>query len=245
MFTINKTLLVCFCLSLFSSIAFAQRGAIELAAGGGVSMNNAPTANMPFTGTSSPLNYVTQFNAVYNLHRNIAAGIEIRSSELSRTTDSVYSPLIYGDGKKLVYSDMMITACAIVNGKVNVMRGYFYGGLAAGYATSLHDQTKLRTTSEIYRAPNDGKGFVWGIQGGFTYGINSFMGIYAEAALRTYHINHSNSLGTGLLPITNPNTELSYNITAYNLTVGVKFRIMPPRRVQNDIPGMRGQGRSL
>ncbi len=244
MFTINKTLLVCFCLSLFSSIAFAQRGSIEIATGGGVSMNNAPTANMPFTGTRSPVNYVAQLNMLYNIHRNISAGIELRTMELSRKSDSGYyilhSGIVGGDDRKIVYSDMMMSVCGVINGKINVMRGYFYGGVSVGYAFNIHDAAKIKLTNESYRAPNDGSGLTWGPHLGFTYGVNHFMALYVEGAMRKYYLSY-NSFEPGLFPT----EKLKYNITAYNFTVGLKFRIMPPRKVQNDIPGMRGQGRSL
>lgn len=239
MFTINKMLLGCLCLSLCSSIAFAQRGAIELAAGGGVSMNSAPSGTLIYVGSKSPVNYSTQLNALYNVHRNISIGLDVRLLELSRITDTSLTPTEPATARKIMYSKAVFTPCAVTNGKINIMRGYIYGGVALGYALNTHTDFSINRSKETYRTPGGGNGPVIGAQLGFTYGINRFMGIYAEAALRNITLESKADAPKKIY------TQLNYNITAYNLTVGVKFRIMPPRRVQNDIPGMRGQGRSL
>lgn len=235
---ISLVLISLFCISI---AAYGQRGAIEVGAGAGISVNSAPTENMAIRGAKTPVNYSILFNAFYNVHQNIAVGAELRLLELSRSGSDVViliAPPAPVNNRKAVYSDMMMTLCAVGNAKLNVKRGYWYGGLAGGYATNLHDSAKIKLTTEYYRAPNDGSGFVWGGQLGFVYGVTRIMGLNLEVAMRKYYLSYdSYALGT--------NDALEYNITAYTVTAGVKFRILPPRKIQNDIPGMRGKGQSL
>lgn len=229
---------------LISATANAQRGAIEIGLGAGVSTNDNPSSNMAYTGNKGTLNYSGLLNGMYNVHRSISVGLEFRALELSRVSeDSVYNTYlktqIGGDDKRFVYSKMMVSACAVGNGKLNIMRGYLYGGLAAGYGFSRHD-SKTRGNNESYRAPDGGSGFVWGLQGGFTYGLSPAVGLNLEAALRNYSLNYDAGA-----PEIFPYTDLKYNITAYTITAGIKVRIMPKYKAQNDIPAFRGKGRSL
>lgn len=230
--------------SLLANNAYAQRGAVEIGAGAGLSINGNPGSNMVYKGNRMTiLNYSGVFNTSFNVHRSISAGIEVRSLELSRKSDVVYptylKTTIGGDDRKFVYSKGAISACAIVNGKYNTTMGYFYGGAAVGYGISRHNSQRINTNKESYRAPDGGSGRVLGIQAGYTHGINSLIGLNVEWALRNYTLKYDAGA-----PEVRPYENLRYNITANTLTVGIRFRIMPKYAPQNDIPPMRGKGRS-
>lgn len=236
---------LCLLLSFLTYTATAQRGAFELAIGGGLSTNSNPGENMVYKGNRITwTNYSALLNGQYNFHRSMSVGIEVRSLELSRKSDGVY-PVSYlkqsigGDDRKFVYAKYMLSAAAIFNGRYNTYRGYFYGGGAAGYAASRHDSKSLNAQTESYRAPNGGDGFVLGVQGGYTHGITSVIGLNIEAALRNYTLYYD-----ALAPETRPYEDLHYNITAYTVTIGLKIRIVPKYAPQNDIPAQRGKGRS-
>lgn len=224
--------------------AFAQRGAVEIGLGAGLSFNSNPGANMTYKGNRiTLLNYSGVFNTTFNFHRSIAGGIEVRSLELSRKSDAVYptylKTTIGGDNRKFVYSKGAIAVCAILNGKYNTRMGYWYGGGAFGYGISRHNSQRINTNTESYRAPDGGSGRVLGVQIGYTHGINSLIGLNVEGALRNYTLKYD-----AIAPEVRPYENLKYNITAYTVTVGIKFRIMPKYAPQNDIPPMRGRGRS-
>ena len=228
---------------LFTTGVYAQKGAIEVGLGGGVSINSNPGSNMMYKGNRMTLNYSSGLNVIYNFHRSVALGFDVRMMELSRISDQAYpthlKTTVGGDDKRFVYSKSLISACALVNGRYTTPRGYVYGGGALGYGLSRHDSKNLNAKTETYRAPDGGQGIVWGLQAGYTHGVNSVLGLYAEAALRNYTLSYD-----AIAPEVRPYVLLNYNITAYTLTVGVKARIMPKYRAQNDIPPMRGKGRS-
>lgn len=227
-----------------SCSAFAQRGAIEIGIAGGVAACSNPGSNMAYKGNRTVFtNYSGLFNASYNIHRSMAVGLEVRGMELSRKSDAVYTTfpntIIGGDDRKFVYAKSLISAGAVFNGRYSTYRGYFYGGGALGYAMSRHDSQNLNTKRESYRAPDGGNGLMLGVQAGYTHGLSSVIGLNIEGALRNYSLSYE-----ALAPEIKPSANLKYNITAYTVTVGFKFRIMPKYRAQNDIPAMRGKGRS-
>lgn len=226
------------------AMSYAQRGAIEIAVGGGLSMNSNPGSNMAYKGNRTVwTNYSGMVNTIYNFHRSMAVGIEVRGMELSRKSDAVYPTYlrttIGGDDRKFVYSKALLSAGAIFNGRYSTYTGYFYGGGAVGYAASRHDSKNLQADKESYRAPNGGNGLMLGVQAGYTHGLTSVIGFNVEGALRNYSLSYD-----ATAPEVRPYTNLKYNITAYTVTVGFKFRIMPKYRAQNNIPAMRGKGRS-
>lgn len=230
------------CIVLWSAKpANAQLGAVEIAAGAGVSVNSNPGSNMSYKGDKMTFNYSTLLSGMYNMHRSMSAGIELRALQLSRNHDGVYTTYmgnVIGGGKKFVYSKAALSACLVFNGKYNTYRGYFYGGAAAGYAVSNHNSGTLKP-NESYRTPAGGSGLVLGVQAGYTHGISSVLGLNFEGALRNYTLGYDAGA-----PEIRPYTNLSYNITAYTLTVGLKVRIMPKYKAQNAIPAQRGKGRS-
>lgn len=231
------------CSVLFTVPTMAQKGAIMVAATGGVSINSNPTDNMVYKGDQVTLNHAATLSGVYNFHRSMDFGIEVRTAQLSRISDSSYytylKTTIGGDGKRFVYAKNAISVNAIFNGKLNMNRGYLYVGPAVGYAITRHNSSVLNTGTETYRAPDGGRGVVLGAQAGFVYGLGKIVGINIEAALR----HHMLSYDAGA-PDVVPYTDLKYNITSYGITTGLKFRILPKERVQNAIPAMRGKGRS-
>ncbi|MCB0698246.1 MAG: hypothetical protein H6551_06320 [Chitinophagales bacterium] len=238
-----QRLLATVVLGLMTTTMYAQRGATEIGIGAGVNMNGNPGANMAYTGNKGTVNYSVLLNGLYNVHPNVMVGIEIRMLELSRKSDSVYNTYlktqIGGDGRKFVYAKRLIEACVVGNAKAALYRGYVYGGVAVGYAIINHDSRTLSAVKESYRGPDGGKGMAYGVQVGGTYGVNSFMGINAELALRRFNLNYDAGA-----PEVRPYTNLHYGITSYSFTVGVKFRILPAYQAQNDIPSLRGKGRS-
>lgn len=229
----------------------AQRGAIELAAGAGVSVNSTPTDNMPYKGDIVVPNYSTVLSGLYNFHRSMAVGLEVRSLGLSRKSEtailSAILPAPYdmvgGDDKRITYSKNAMSFCGVFNAKLNTYRGYFYGGPAIGYAFSVQDHGRMNNNTETYRTPDGGKGFVWGVQAGYTHGISAVLGINVEAALRNYSLSYPDN-AYRLDGFMQPVPDLSYNITAYTITAGLKIRILPKYKAQNAIPAMRGKGRS-
>lgn len=226
------------------ALSFAQRGAIEIGVGAGLSINSSPSSNMVYKGNRTVwTNYSGVLSTVYNFHRSMAIGVEARGMELSRRSDGVYPTYlrttIGGDNRKFVYSKALLSVGATFNGRYSTYKGYFYGGGAAGFAASRHDSKDIKTDKESYRAPNGGNGLMLGVQAGYTHGLTSVIGLNVEGALRNYTLSYD-----ATAPEVRPYTNLRYNITAYTITVGFKFRIMPKYRAQNNIPAMRGKGRS-
>ena len=221
--------------------AGAQRRAIELCPGAGVSINSNPGSNMYYKGDGLSFNYSALFSGVYNVHRSMSAGLEFRVAELSRKHDGIYNTYtgaVIGGGKKFVYAKAAMSVCAIFNGKLNTYRGYVYGGAAGGYGFSNHNSAKLGN-NEAYRTPAGGSGPVLGVQIGYTHGLTSILGLNVEGALRNYTLNYDAGA-----PEVIPYTDLRYNITAYTVTLGLKVRIMPKYKPENAIPAQRGKGRS-
>lgn len=240
--SVSRVIVVGLCITLLSvQSAYAQLGAVEITAGAGVSVNSNPGRNMFYKGEKITFNYSTLLSGMFNIHRSMSAGIELRALQLSRNHDGVYTTYMgntIGGGKKFMYSKAAISACAVFNGKYNTYRGYLYGGGAAGFAFSNHDSRKLKP-NESYRAPAGGSGLVLGVQAGYTHGLNAVLGLNIEGALRNYTLGYDAGA-----PEVQPYTNLKYNITAYTLTIGLKIRIMPKYKAQNAIPAQRGKGRS-
>jgi|GEM_PF-927188 len=227
-----------------TTTSYAQRGAIEVSLGGGLSVNGNPGENMVYTGSKMTLNYSSAFNVSFNPHRSVSIGLEARMMELSRKSPHTTYPTylkttIGGDNRRFVYAKALTSAALLVNGKLNMQRGYAYGGAALGYGISNHDSKSFDTTKVSYRAPAGGKGVLWGLQAGYVYGLTQVLAVYADVAMRNYSLSYDAGA-----PEVRPYEDLKYNITAYTLTAGLKIRIMPHYQMQNDIPPIRGRGRS-
>ncbi len=192
---------------LSSNIAYAQVGAVEICAGAGVSVNSNPGSNMFYKGDKLSFNYSALLSGMYNVHRSMSTGIEVRALELSRRHDGVYTTYLgtdIGGGQRFVYAKAALSACLIFNGKYNTYRGYWYGGAAAGYAFSNHNSAKLKP-NEDYRTPAGGQGLVLGVQAGYTHGINAVLGLNIEGALRNYTLGYDAG-APDIRPYTNLNT---------------------------------------
>lgn len=229
---------------LISSTGYAQRGAIEIGLGGGASINSNPGENMVYKGEKATLNYSSWFGLGVNVHRSIYVGLEARVLELSRISETTTYPTylkttIGGDSRRFVYSKSLVSAFGVVNGKYTLTRGYLYGGGAFGYGVSTHDSKVYNSNKESYRAPDGGKGIAWGLQAGYTHGISLASAVYVDIAMRNFRLVYDAGA-----PEVRPYTNLHYNITAYTITAGLKLRIMPRYKAQNDIPAFRGKGRS-
>ena len=220
-----KAVVIATCAIVWSvQVANAQLGAVEIAAGAGISVNSNPGSNMYYKGDKLSFNYSGLLSGVYNVHRSMSVGIELRALELSRRHDGVYTTYLgidIGGGKRFVYAKAALSASLVFNGKYNTYRGYWYGGGAAGYALSNHNSATLKP-NESYRTPAGGQGLVLGVQAGYTHGINSVLGLNVEGALRNYTLGYDAGA-----PDIRPYTNLKYNVTAYTITVGLKIRIMP------------------
>lgn len=230
------------CLLLFNYPLYAQRGAIEIGLGAGGAVNGNPRDNMYYKGDKMAINYAALFNTTYNFHRNVAVGFEVRAAELARKAPNAYTTYMHtvigGDNKRFVYSKSALSACLVANGKYVTPMGYIYGGGAMGYGISRHD-SKVLSGNEGYRAPDGGRGIVYGFQAGYTHGLNAVLGVNAEAAVRIYNMNYDAGA-----PEIRPYTNLNYNIASYSICIALKARILPKYSAQNDIPAMRGRGRS-
>jgi hypothetical protein len=215
---------------------------VEIMLGGGASLNSSPTTNMAYSGEKICFtNYAAQLGFLYNFAEDWQAGLQGTVLQLSRISDKVYAgpdgTPIGGSGKHYVYSNEDATVYAIINRKMNIGNGYFYGGLAAGYGIARNNSKSL-PDNVAYEAPDGGKGYAAGAQIGYVIGINSRLGIYAEGAFRYMDLKYDAEA-----PNVHPHTDLHYQIMAFPLTVGLRYRFINSR-TQNDIPAFRGRGRS-
>ena len=210
-----------FSLLLFPSLAYAQK--FELGLGAGISTNVKPSNNMYFKGDKMTINYAATLQAFYNISDYLQAGIEVRALGLSSKSDKAY---VYYDGrtigdddKRFVYGKNVFAPSAVVNGKLPLKNGYLYGGAALGYGVARHDSKKL-SANESYRAPDGGKGVVWGLQIGYVQGITKHLAITAEGALRRYNLKYDTNASSS-----DPMQDLHYNVAAYALTVGLRYQL--------------------
>lgn len=230
---------------LFAGNAIAQRGAIEIAASAGPSINSNPSGNMVYKGDKISMNYTAAIQGLYNVHRSISVGLEFRVTELSRKSslsDSAhlvsFNSYIGGDNKRYIYAKKLMATSVVGNARLNLSRAYLYGGVALGYGFTAYNASKRRP-NESYRAPDGGSGFCFGFQAGYTYGLTHAIALNIEGSLRNYSLRY-----TVVAPGTWPSTDLHYNITAYAISIGLKIAIMPKYKQQNYIPAFRGKGRS-
>ena len=87
-----KAVVIATCAIVWSvQVANAQLGAVEIAAGAGISVNSNPGSNMYYKGDKLSFNYSGLLSGVYNVHRSMSVGIELRALELSRRHDGVYT----------------------------------------------------------------------------------------------------------------------------------------------------------
>lgn len=234
----NKLLLTTVLVTVCYVSSYAQ--ALELGFNGGVSINSNPTDNMVYKGETYTYNYVGMIDLMVNFNEYFQLGIEARVSELSRKSDSVYlSPYklpIGGDDKKFVYAKFMTSAMLKANGQYPFGdRGKLYAGVAIGYGAGRHNSDKLYP-SESYRTPDGGKGIAYGAQLGYDMSLSDRVIFSIEAAMRSYALDY----GGPYAPVIRPVEPLKYSITAYNLTIGIGFKLGSRDRKYLRIPAFGG-----
>lgn len=220
--------------------SYAQN--VELKLGGGLSVNSSPTSNMAYSAEKiAYTNYAAELGFLYNFAEDWQAGLQGTVLQLSRISDKTYSgPVgtpIGGSNKRYIYSNEDATVYALINRKMNIGNGYLYGGLAAGYGVARNDSKNL-SGDVAYRAPDGGRGYAVGAQIGYVVGVTSRLGLYAEGAFRYLDLKYDAEA-----PNVHPHTNLHYKIMAMPVTIGLRYRFINTR-IQNDIPAIRGLGRS-
>jgi hypothetical protein len=187
-------------------------------------MNSKPSDNMPYKGDILTVNYSVSLGILYNLNINWQAGLEANVSELSRKSSVPYKTFFgvpFGnDDKKIVYAKNATSLSLLFNRKFNTTTGYAFAGAAVGYAGSKQD-SKTLGSNEGYRAPDGGKGPVFGLQLGYVYAVNARIGIFGQAAFRYYNLSYDAAEPTGLTK-----DNLKYNIMSYPVVFGFRFRFL-------------------
>lgn len=227
-------------LSFFIGSVSCYAQALELSFNGGVSTNGNPTDNMVYRGDTYTYNYTGMIDLMVNFNQYFQLGLEARVMELSRKSDSVYlSPYklpIGDDGKKFVYAKFMTSGMLKANGQYPINNyGKIYGGVAIGYGVGRHNSKKLYP-SENYRTPDGGKGIAMGAQLGYDLNLSDRLMLCIEGAVRRFKLDY----GGPYAPVIRPYEPLVYSITAYNLTLGVRFKLGSTDRKYMRIPAFGG-----
>jgi len=224
---------------LLPALTHAQN--VELKLGGGASVNSDPTSNMAYKGEKISFNYAAELAFLYNFAEDWQVGLQGTVLQLSRISDKIYNgpngTSIGGSNKQYIYASPDATIYLVGNRKMNIGNGYCYAGLAAGYGIARND-SKTLSDNVAYKAPDGGNGFAVGAQLGYVLGLSSRFGAYIEGAFRYMDLKYDAEA-----PEVHPHTNLHYQIMAYPVTVGIRYRFINTR-VQNDIPAFRGRGRS-
>ncbi len=210
-------------LMLSPCLAFGQK--FEVGIGGGISSNTQPAGNMYYIGNQSIINYAGTVSAVYNSWSGWQLGLNIHELELASTSsvvfhDATYPSITYGgDDKKFVYSAYTTSLCGIVNKKAMIGKSDIYLGFAVGFALAKNDPDN-RGPNESYKAPDNGNGLVLGMQAGYNYNFNPLFAFNIDLAARFYDLHYN-------VTAVNENTtsNLNYQIWAFPVTVGFRFRI--------------------
>ena len=207
---------------LFPTSLYAQN--IEAGLGGGISTNTVPSSNMYYKFDNRTINYAGAFSLLYNFADYMQYGLECHLSEISGKSDIIYngpdnSP-IGGNSKRFVYAKQDLSFCGIFNGKLNIGRGYIYGGGALGYNVARQRSTQF-SANESYRAPDGGNGIVFGAQLGYVVGITGKLGLFVEGAYRYVDLKYDAEA-----PGISPKTDLHYHLTTYPFVIGIRYRIL-------------------
>lgn len=199
-----------------------QAQQIEFGLGGGISTNTKPSDNMYYKGEKLAWNYAAAAQIFYNITTTLQAGLEAHFSELSTASDKSYAyktGYIGGDHKRFVFAKQAISVCAVFNAKLLLMRGYAYGGIAAGYGVGRHNSKDLGS-NEAYRAPDGGNGEVLGAQIGYVLGLSNRFAFNAELAMRYWHLKYNAGA-----PAVSPSEDLNYHVLSFPLTIGLRYQL--------------------
>jgi hypothetical protein len=209
-------------LCLFPLAVHAQK--LELGLGVGFSMNSKPSDNMPFKGDIITVNYAASVDVLYNIGANWQTGLEASISELSRKSTLVYYTYfgvpVGNNDKKIVYAKSATSLSVVFNRKFHTKTGYAYAGVAAGYVGAKQD-SKTLGSNESYRAPDGGKGPVFGLQVGYVHALSSRIGFFAQGAFRYYSLSYDAAEPTGTT-----SNKLKYNIKGYPVVLGIRIRFL-------------------
>lgn len=204
---------------------FSNYNQIELGIGGGISENGTPQGNMYYLGDQMIPNYATMLMIAENLGDNKwQVGLQGHVLELASTSSKTYIGDSYyatvgGDGKKIVYSKLATAVCAIGNRKFYYGRNEIYLGLAVGFGIARNAASYA--SDEGYVAPDGGRGMVFGGQLGYTLNFTKTFGLNLEVAPRYFCLAYD-----AMAPYyVKPHNNLYYNIWAYPVTIGFRFKI--------------------
>ena len=209
---------------LLSTVA-AQAQKFEYGFGGGISTNAQPSGNMYYVGDKSTVNYAGGLWGLYNSWTGWQLGLNIHMLELSSTSSTVYTDARYpsitygGDDKRFVYSAYTTSLVGIVNKKLLQGASDLYMGFAFGFALAKNDAYN-RGSNESYKAPDNGNGLVVGMQFGYNYNFNQLLALNLEVAPRYYDLHYGETA-----PHMNTTSNLNYQIWAFPMTIGFRFRL--------------------
>ncbi len=195
----------------------------ELGIGAGVSINSKPTQNESYRGDIILPNYASNLTFLANLQSNWQVGIDVHALELSRKSSTDF-PRLYtaeagGKGMKFIYGQVTSSFCATINKKINTESGYFYLGAEMGFGLERDANTRYPTGKVYYMEPDGGRGLVYGAHAGYTQYITENIALNAEFAALVYDVKNKAEA-----PLIKPATTLHYGISAYPLTVGIRYR---------------------
>jgi hypothetical protein len=201
----------------------------ELCLGGGISTNTSPGGNMEYKADQSLLNYAATLKLIYTNKANWQFGFDGHLLELSSKSSKKYGGYyndelhilsVGGDDKKLVYAKYAPAFCFSVNKKfVFENKSDVYAGIAVGYGFARNNSEHFNA-NEGYKGPDGGRGFVYGVQLGYTKDFSEKLGFNFEAALRYYDFKF-----TAEAPQRPMFERLHYNVIAFPITIGLRYYI--------------------
>lgn len=209
--------------SLLLLPVFASAQKMEVIAGGGFSTNSKPSNNMYYKGNRNTYNYAATLKVLYNLDNNVQIGLDAIVNELSRRSDLAYvgfrgEDLVGGDDKKLVFSKVTTSVCAVLNKKLVFGSSNIYGGVGGGFVIGRNNSSQY-ADDESYKAPDGGFGLAVTAQVGYNYNISSRWALNVQAAMRYYELNYNAEA-----PVVQPSTYLNYRVLAYPVTAGLAYK---------------------
>lgn len=235
---------------LSGALMTANAQSLEIGVGGGFSTNTAPSDNMVYKSDQSLINYALNLKVIHTTYSNWQIGFDAHVLELSGKTTkrfegmpNPYLGYVGGDNKKLVYAKYAVSGCLVGNKAFmfNNNRSYIYLGVAAGYASARNESHNYKP-NEGYKAADGGRGPVIGGQVGYVASLSERVGLNLDVAVRNYHFSYD----AGAPQVFNPPTDIKYSITAFPITVGIRYFIS--RGDANAVPrsaGLRPMGRAM
>lgn len=222
---------------------------LELGVGGGFSTNTTPDGNILYKQDQTVINYAGTLKVIYTTRNYWQFGLDGHVMEISgKSSKKLPNPItgdsVGGDNKKIVYAKFGVSICAVANKafvfkSTSPNKSYVYLGVAIGGGSARNPQERHNT--ESYKAPDGGRGLVLGGQVGYVGNLSEKMAFNLDIAIR--HFNFKYDAGA---PLTVPLEDLHYSVTAFPITVGLRYfvfrtnRMLVPRYDE-----VRPKGRSL